>query len=252
MLREWTEYSLGEMMGSSRILSLMQTDITAKGEILANDLYTLEPFYLRLLCCLLNKSNAAYTLSMLGKFLKSSTIIALSQAISLKSITEASKALLSHIITSILASMHIGRNILDFLHGCTVDSVDKLRELTQGRKLHGVTMPFIAEQVKLCNSVIAQSVRRSIIFRPLSLLEPRCWVKKGNRSLYINSRTFVKINQEAITGLPEGKIGKMAEDLTAACDWIKLRGSVGPNLKQLSSRLLEEKGVIPPDVPSVG
>lgn len=44
----------------------------------------------------------------------------------------------------------------------------------------------------------------------------------------------------------------MAEDLTAACDWIKLRGSVGPNLKQLLTRLLEEKSVIPPDVPSVG
>lgn len=55
-----------------------------------------------------------------------------------------------------------------------------------------------------------------------------------------------------MTGLPEGKIGKMAEDLTTACDWIKLCGSVGPNLKQLLSRLLEEKDVIPPDVPSVG
>lgn len=55
-----------------------------------------------------------------------------------------------------------------------------------------------------------------------------------------------------MTGLPEGKIGKMAEDLTASCDWIKLHGSVGPNLKQLLSHLLEEKGVIPPDVPSVG
>lgn len=84
------------------------------------------------------------------------------------------------------------------------------------------------------------------------MLKPQCWVKRGNKSLYIGSRTFVKINQEAITGLPEGKLGKMAEDLTAACDWIKLLGSVGPNLKQLLSCLLEDKGVIPPDVPSVG
>lgn len=113
-------------------------------------------------------------------------------------------------------------------------------------------MPFIAEQVKLYNSVIAQCVRRSIIFRSLSFLEPRCGVKRGNRPLYISSQTFVKISQEAMTGLPDGKIGKMAEDLTTACDWIKLCGSVGPNLKQLLSRLLEEKDVIPPDVPSVG
>lgn len=57
-----------------------------------------------------------------GKFPKSSTIIAWSQAISLRSI----KALLSHIITSILAPKHIGHNILDFLHGCTVDAADML------------------------------------------------------------------------------------------------------------------------------
>lgn len=41
VLKERIEYSLGEMMGSSRILSLMQMDITVKGEILTNDLYTL-------------------------------------------------------------------------------------------------------------------------------------------------------------------------------------------------------------------
>lgn len=75
VLKEWIEYSLGEMMGSSRILSLMQMDITAKGEILANDLYTLEPLYPRLRY-LFNKSNAAYALSLLDKFPKSSTIIA--------------------------------------------------------------------------------------------------------------------------------------------------------------------------------
>lgn len=62
-------------MGSSRILILMQMDIIVKGEILANDLYTLEPLYPRLRY-LFNKSNAAYALSLLDKFPKSSTIIA--------------------------------------------------------------------------------------------------------------------------------------------------------------------------------
>lgn len=113
-------------MGSSRILSLMQMDITAKGEILANDLYTLEPLYPRLRY-LFNKSNAAYARSLLDvSEIKHNHC--LSQAVSLRSITEASKALLSHIITSILVPNHSGLNILAFLHGCTVDAADKLRE----------------------------------------------------------------------------------------------------------------------------
>ncbi|KAK1333799.1 hypothetical protein QTO34_006186 [Cnephaeus nilssonii] len=119
----------------------------------------MEPLYTRLLSYLLNKSNVAYALSMLDKFKKSSTIIALS----------------------------------------------------------------------------------------LSL----CWSHGAGFKGGIGSQTFVKINREAITGPPEGKIGKMAEDLVVTCDWIKLHRSVGPNLKQLLSHLLEEKGVIPPDVPAV-
>lgn len=79
-------------MGSLRILSLMQVDMTAKGVVVANDLCTLEPLYPRLRY-LFNKSNAAYALSLLDKCPKSSIIIALCQAISLRSITEASKAL---------------------------------------------------------------------------------------------------------------------------------------------------------------
>lgn len=50
---------------------------------------------------------------------------------------------------------------------------------------------------------------------------------RGKRPLYIGSGTFVKINRGAITGLPEGRIGKMAEDLISTCDWIKIKGAVG-------------------------
>lgn len=47
-------------------------------------------------------------------------------------------------------------------------------------------------------------------------------------------------------------MGKMVEDLVVTCDWInKLHRSFGPNLKQLLSRLLKEKDVIPLDVPAV-
>lgn len=59
------------------------------------------------------------------------------------------------------------------------------------------------------------------------------------------------MNRGAITGLPEGKIGKMAEDLILTCAWIKLRGFVGKNMAELLSTLLKEKGVASPGLPVV-
>lgn len=52
---------------------------------------------------------------------------------------------------------------------------------------------------------------------------PSLWMIRGKRPLYKRSRTFVKINRGAITGLPEGHIGKMAEDFLYTSDWINLR-----------------------------
>lgn len=59
---------------------------------------------------------------------------------------------------------------------------------------------------------------------------------------HIGSRTYIKVNRGAITGLSEGKIGKMAEDLILTCDWIKLRGSVSENMAELLSTFLKKKG----------
>lgn len=76
-------------------------------------------------------------------------------------------------------------------------------------------------------------------------------LKRGSRPLYTGSRTYIKVNRGAITGLSEGKIGKMAEDLILTCDWIKLRGSVIENMAELLSTLLKEKGVTSPGLPGV-
>lgn len=61
---------------------------------------------------------------------------------------------------------------------------------------------------------------------------------RGKRPLYIGLGTFVKINRGAITGLPEGHIGKMAEDFLSTSDWINIKGAVGQHLAMLLSTLL--------------
>lgn len=74
---------------------------------------------------------------------------------------------------------------------------------------------------------------------------------RGKRPLYTGSRTFVKINRGAITGLPEGQMGKMAEDLISTCDWIKIKGALGQHLAMLLSTLLSEKGAHTPKLPVI-
>lgn len=70
VLKTWIKESLSEMTGSSRVLKLMQMDITLKGETLAKDLFAMELKYPRLMSYLFTKSNVAYGLSMLDKFQK--------------------------------------------------------------------------------------------------------------------------------------------------------------------------------------
>lgn len=60
------------------------------------------------------------------------------------------------------------------------------------------------------------------------------------------------MNRGAITGLPEGRLGKMAENLVTVYDWIKLKGTLeADGLRQLLDVLLKEKGVTMPNIPIV-
>lgn len=62
----------------------------------------------------------------------------------------------------------------------------------------------------------------------------------------------MKVNRGAITGLPEGRLGKMAENLVAVYDWIKFKRTLSTDgLRQLLDILLKEKGVEMPNLPIV-
>lgn len=124
------------MTGSSRVLTLIQMDITSKGEILANDLFTMEPKYPWLMSYLFTKNNGAYGLLMLDKFQKSSTVIGISQNMSMKSIPEESKRFRDQLVGSILAPNTKRINIMDYLTPCSVERANKLRTATWGEELH--------------------------------------------------------------------------------------------------------------------
>lgn len=179
------------MTGSSHILNLMKMDISSRGEVLAIDLFQMEPKYPRLMSYLFTKSNVAYGLSMLDKFQKSSTIASLSQSMSMRCITEESRRFKEKLVQSILMPNKQGLNILDYLTPCTMDGASWLRAAIWGCHLHGVTMPFIAEQFELRLAMSDEEISRSIIFRPDTTLPPRGWMNRGKRPLYIGSRTFV-------------------------------------------------------------
>lgn len=151
------------------------------------DLFNMEPKYPRLMSYLFTKSNAAYGLSMLDKFQKSRTVIGISQSMSMRSITEESERFKDQLIRSILAPNTRGLNIIDYLTLCSVEGANKLQIATRGCELHGVPMPFIAEQFALRETVSELEVAQSIIFQPYNDLFPREWMVRGKRPLYIGS-----------------------------------------------------------------
>ncbi|DBA13175.1 TPA_asm: L polymerase [finepatterned puffer bornavirus] len=252
VLRSWIEESLSEQVGSGRLLRVMQLGVSEKSRVLAEDLATMEPKFPRLMSYIFGLSNAAYGMTMLDKFQKSSTIICMSQTINMCNIIEESRMFKLQVVESILRPNREGINILSYLGGCTHDQAQRLRTDTWGYELKGVSAPFIAEQFSVRTEASEEDVRNSILFVLKEDLSIRDITNRGRHPLYIGSRTFMKVNRGAITGLPEGRIGKMAESLVAVYDWIKLRGTCETgSLKELLDVLLHEKGVEMPDIPVV-
>lgn len=95
-------------------------DITSKGEILAKDLFAVEPKYPRLMSYLFTKSNVDCGLSMLDKFQNSSTVIVISQTMSMRSTTQESRNFQDKLVRSILAPNKSKINILDYLQDPTI------------------------------------------------------------------------------------------------------------------------------------
>nr|DBA13195.1 TPA_asm: L polymerase [Wuhan sharpbelly bornavirus] len=253
VLRTWIEDSLFEQTSSSRIMSLVRMEPVARAEALASTLMRMEPKFSRLMSYLFTRSNAAYGISILDKFQKSSTVIALSQTMNMRSIVEESKFFQEHIVSSILSPNTTRVNILDYLHDqCTFTAAEKLRRDSWKFPVPGATMPFIAEQFTLQRTATPDEVRSSIIFTVPTGVTPANLILRGSNPLYIGSRTFVKVTRGSITGLPIGKLGKMAEELVAVYDWLKLK-DVGDSdgLVKVMNILLAEKGVQLPENPVV-
>lgn len=157
----------------------------------------------------------------------------------MRSIAQESRNFRDKLVRSILAPNKSKINILDYLQGCSVTAADWLRFDTWGVKLHGVSMPFITGQFHLKETASHFEVARSIVLCPHSLFL-RQWTQKGSQPLYIRSRTYIKVNRGAITGLPEEKIGKMAEDLilNMCLDQAK---RVGENMAELLSHFSRKR-----------
>lgn len=140
-------------------------DITSKGETLAKDLFAVKPKYPRLMSYLFTKSNVACGLSMLDKFQKSSTVIGISQTMSMKSTAQERRNFRDKLVRSILAPNKSKINILNYLQGCSVTAAEWLRFVTWGIKLHAVSMPFIEEQFHLKETALHFEVAQSIFCR---------------------------------------------------------------------------------------
>ncbi|DBA13183.1 TPA_asm: L polymerase [little skate bornavirus] len=252
ILREWIESSLSEMTESSKLLSLLNMGLTDKAEVLAEDLFSMTPKFPRLMSYLFSNANVAYGLSMIDKFQKSSTIISISQGINMRSLVEESHEFKKKVIKSIEAPNKCGLNILDYLSGCTVHCADRLRFDTWGVKLEGTTFPFIGEQFSMSTCIEPEEIANSILFSIPVTLHSSDITRRGQYPLYLGSRTFVKVNRGAITGLPSGRLGAMSENLVSIYDWLRLRsGALGQNIKTLLDVMISEKGINIPELPII-
>ncbi|DBA13189.1 TPA_asm: L polymerase [electric eel bornavirus] len=255
ILREWIEESLSDQTQSSRIMDLVKMEPVAKAEALASTLINMEPKFSRLMSYIFTKSNAAYGISILDKFQKSSTIIAMSQSLNMRSIVEESRLFHTQVVNSLTWETRCGADILEYIPKegeCSFDSAARLRKDSWGFEVAGATMPFIPEQFALRCEATADDVRRSIIFTVGKDVSNTDLTMRGTEQLFLGSRTFVKVSRGTVTGMPEGKLGKMAEELVAVYDWLKLKDvSKDDGLVEVMDVLLHEKNVVVPDHPVV-
>ncbi|DBA13213.1 TPA_asm: L polymerase [Bombay duck fish bornavirus] len=252
VIRSWIEEGLSEMNSSSRLAKLFQLDLTGRALTLATDLYSMSPKFPRLMSYIFSLSNVAYGLSMLDKFQKSSTVMSINQAVNLPHIVDESRNYKDLVVDSILSDNESTLSILDFLGPCSYKEAEALRFRTWGEHLTGATAPFPGEQFTMKEAVTPEEVRRSIIFVVPEDVRPTLLISRGEKRLYLGSRTFVKITKGAITGLPAGKLGTMSEALVALWDWMRMGRRVpGERFNKILLVLMKEKGITPPDAPVI-
>ncbi|AIL50416.1 L polymerase [Loveridge's garter snake virus 1] len=242
-LRRWVEQAINQSTHSSRVADFFRQPLTELAQMLAYDLSTMIPLRPRDMSALFGLSNVSYGLGIIDLFQKSSTVISANQTVHLEDIVLESKRYKMSVVER-LQDKSEGIDMGPFLEGCTYLASKRLRALTWGRELVGVTMPFVSEQFRPVKSKDAttSSYKDAIIYCPEEPLTPAHLDKKGKQPLYLGSNTSVKVQKGEITGLNKSRAAGLVRDTLVLCEWYKVRKINDPNLSLLLKRFLTEKG----------
>ncbi|AIJ27440.1 L protein [Aquatic bird bornavirus 2] len=242
-IRKWVEEAISASSHSSRVGEFFQQPLTEMAQLLARDLSTMMPLRPRDMSALFGLSNVAYGLSVIDLFQKSSTVVAANQAIHLEDVVIESQRYKDSIIARVLDQSE-GVDITPYLDGCTYLAAKRLRRLTWGRELVGVTMPFVAEQFVPCNSQEAtiDDYQDAVIYCPQEPLRMRHLSTRGDQPLYLGSNTAIKVQKGDITGLNKSRAASLVRDTLVLYQWYKVRKVIDPNLSKLMDCFLREKG----------
>nr|URS73034.1 L protein [Parrot bornavirus 2] len=244
-IRRWVEQAILASSHSSRVATFFQQPLTEMAQILARDLSNMMPLRPRDMSALFSLSNVAYGLSIIDLFQKSSTVVSANQALHLEDVVLESHRYKQAVIDHIL-DRSAGLDLAPYLIGCTYVAAKRLRRLTWGRDLIGVTMPFVAEQFNPVNSSNAslENYKDAILYVPQEPLRERHLYTRGNQPLYLGSNTAIKVQRGELTGLSKSRAAGLVRDTLILYQWYKVRKVIDPNLNKLMDRFLQEKGYV--------
>ncbi|AGJ74872.1 RNA-dependent RNA polymerase [Canary bornavirus 1] len=242
-IRKWVEEAISANTHSSKVGEFFQQPLTEMAQLLARDLSSMIPLRPRDMSALFGLSNVSYGLSVIDLFQKSSTVVSANQAIHLEDVVLESNRYKESIIERVLDDSE-GVDLSPYLVGCTYIAAKRLRRLTWGRELVGVTMPFVAEQFVPKDSVCANEsdYLNAVIYCPQEPLYLRHLSERGEQPLYLGSNTAIKVQRGDITGLAKSRAATLVRDTLVLYQWYKVRKVQDPNLSKLMDCFLREKG----------
>ncbi|DAZ85313.1 TPA_asm: L polymerase [Caribbean watersnake bornavirus] len=243
-LRVWVEQAITESTASSKVADFFQQPLVEMAQGLAHDLSSMSPLRPRDMSALFGLSNVAYGLSIVDLFQKSSTIVAANQAIHLDTIISESRRYRDLIVSRLGDRDETGIDLEPYLLGCTYSQAKALRELTWGRPLEGVTMPFVGEQFKPLPSAEAKpgDYKDAILYIPQEPLDLSHLERRGDQPLYLGSTTSIKVKKGEIMGLNKSRAAHLVRDTLVLWEWYKVRKVRDPHLSSLIKVFLSEKG----------
>ncbi|DAZ85319.1 TPA_asm: L polymerase [Mexican black-tailed rattlesnake bornavirus] len=243
-LRVWVEQAITESTASSKVADFFQQPLVEMAQGLAHDLSSMSPLRPRDMSALFGLSNVAYGLSIVDLFQKSSTIVAANQAIHLDTIVAESQRYRNLIVARLEDRAETGIDLGPYLSGCTYHRAKELRELTWGRPLEGVTMPFVGEQFRPLQSLAAsqEDYKDAILYIPQEPLDITHLERRGDQPLYLGSTTSIKVKKGEIMGLNKSRAAHLVRDTLVLWEWYKVRKVNDPHLSSLIKVFLSEKG----------